>query len=88
MLLHAKATVEGPLASVLLDEIYGDDLALRSAKFKDLLLEQLSSMTLEEIQDSDARNQIRKQFHRTVNTILPVDVGQISNVYIDQFIIQ
>lgn len=65
-----------------------DDLALRNAKFKDMLLEQLSSMTLPEIQDSDAKNQIRKEFIRAVNTVLPIEVGQISNVYIDQFIVQ
>ncbi|MBN1980548.1 MAG: flagellar basal body-associated FliL family protein [Chitinivibrionales bacterium] len=66
----------------------GEALEQRQPKLKDLLIEQLSSITLEQIQDSDIRNQIRKEFFIRVNTSLPKEEGQISNVYLNDFIIQ
>lgn len=66
----------------------GEELNRRHVKLKDMLLEQLSTMTLEDLNDIEARNQIRKVFMRHVNKSLPADVGQISNVYINEFIIQ
>lgn len=66
----------------------GEELIRRSAKLKDLLIEQLSAMTLEELNDADIHTQIRKEFMRTVNNTLPVKIGQISNVYFNEFIIQ
>lgn len=66
----------------------GEELTLRHAKLKDLLIEQLSAMTLEELEDNDARIQIRKEFMRTVNNTLPAKIGQISSVYLNEFIIQ
>lgn len=70
------------------DKRLGDELARRSAKLKDMLIEQLSAMTLEELSEPDVRTQIRKEFMRTVNNTLPVKIGQITNVYINEFIIQ
>ncbi len=73
------------------DEKYsklGEELSRRNAKLKDLLIEQLSSMTMEEINDTDARKNIRKSFMRTVNNSLPANIGQIDNVLINEFIIQ
>lgn len=66
----------------------GEELFRRSPKLKDKLMEQLSAMTLEEINDLDARSQIRKEFMRIVNNTLPEKVGQISNVYLNEFIVQ
>ena len=70
------------------DKKLGEELTLRDAKLKDLLIEQLSAMTLEELNEPDVRTQIRKEFMRTVNNTLPTKIGQISNVYIHEFIIQ
>ncbi len=66
----------------------GDELLRRSAKLKDMLIEQLSAMTLEEINDNSVRGQIRKEFMRTVNITLPEKIGKISNVYLNEFIVQ
>ena len=66
----------------------GEEMMRRNAKFMDLLIEQLSAMTLEEINSADIRTQIRKEFMRTVNNTLPSKIGQINNVYINEFIIQ
>ena len=70
------------------DKKLGEELTLRNAKLKDLLIEQLSAMTLEELNEPDVRTKIRKEFMRTVNNTLPTKIGQISNVYINEFIIQ
>lgn len=66
----------------------GEELIRRDAKLKDLLIEQLSAMTLEELNEPDVRTQIRKEFMRTVNNTFPTKIGRISNVYIHEFIIQ
>ncbi len=73
------------------DKLYktiGDELTLRHAKLKNMLIEQLSTMTLEEVEDPGARTRIRKEFMRAVNKTLPDKAGQISNVYINEFITQ
>lgn len=66
----------------------GDELIRREAKLRDLLIKQLSVMTLEELNDAEAQTQIQKDFMRTVNNTLPSKIGQISTVYIKEFIIQ
>lgn len=66
----------------------GEELKKRHPKIKDLLIEQLSTMTLEQINDVDVRNQIRKEFLRAVNSTIPEKIGQVSNVFISEFIIQ
>lgn len=66
----------------------GEELGLRSAKFKSQLIEQLSAMTLDEVEESDVQTRICKEFMRTVNNSLPEKSGEISNVYINEFIIQ
>ncbi|MGD9200853.1 MAG: flagellar basal body-associated FliL family protein [Chitinispirillia bacterium] len=66
----------------------GPELILRHAKLKDMLIEQLSAMTLEELNESDIRAHIRNEFLRNVNLTIPEKLGQISNVFINEFIIQ
>ena len=66
----------------------GVELGKRTAKLKDMLIEMLSSMTLEELNRPDVRTQIRKEYMRAVNNSLPAKTGQISNVYLNEFIIQ
>ncbi len=66
----------------------GGELLLRQAKFKSQLIEQLSSMTLDEVEEGDVQARICKEFMRTVNSTLPEKGGEISNVYVNEFIIQ
>lgn len=66
----------------------GLELERRQPKLKNLLIEQLSAMTLEDVNDPDAQSQIRKEYMRTVNNTLPDKIGQISNVYLNEYIIQ
>ncbi len=66
----------------------GQELLLRHAKLKNLLLEMLSTLTLEEVNDPQMPSRIRKQFLKIVNKTLPVKIGKINNVYINEFIVQ
>ncbi len=66
----------------------GVELERRHPKLKNMLLEQLSAMTLEEVNDTEAQTQIRREYMRIVNNSLPEKVGQISNVYLNEYIIQ
>jgi len=66
----------------------GFELERRQPKLKNMLIEQLSAMTLDEVNDPDAQGQIRKEFKRMINNSLPVKIGQISNVYLNEYIVQ
>jgi len=48
----------------------------------------LSSLTLEEVNDKNAQENIREDLLRAINAIIPEHKGEISNVYITQYIIQ
>lgn len=65
-----------------------EELTKRHAKLKDLLIEYLSTVTLKQMEDPDSKNQIRNEYMIRVNASLPKNVGQISNVYFNEFIIQ
>ena len=64
------------------------ELLKRKAIFKNMLLEQTGAMSLEELKEADSKLQIRKEFKKKVNAILPPEAGEISNIYINEFIIQ
>ncbi|MFP4416481.1 MAG: flagellar basal body-associated FliL family protein [Fibrobacterota bacterium] len=66
----------------------GEELVRRSPKLKDLLLDLLSDITLEELRKSDAKDEIRRDLKRIVNNTLPTEVGKIRDVYLNDFIIQ
>lgn len=65
-----------------------EDLVVRQPKLKNVLLEMLSKMTLMELNEPTSKERIRKEYMRLVNGILPESVGQVSNVLLDEFIIQ
>jgi flagellar basal body-associated protein FliL len=48
----------------------------------------LSSLTLEEVQDRNAQLNIRRDLLRGINKLFPPNTGEISNVYITEFIVQ
>ena len=55
-----------------------------NAKFS----EYLSSLTLENVQDRNAQQNISKDLLRECNLLLPVNSGSFSNIYITEFIVQ
>ena len=63
-----------------------DELLESAARFKNMLIENLSSMTLDELMEQGAKKKIRSRLMRNVNNALKN--GKISNVYLDEFIIQ
>jgi flagellar basal body-associated protein FliL len=71
---------------------FGAVLTLAQPKLKDMLIESLSAMTLPEIQEPGARDKIRAKLKRDINKMIPEKkgqvLGQISEVYINEFIIQ
>ena len=66
----------------------GEELVRREARLRDMLIKQLSAMTLEELNGPDAQVRIQKDFLRSANNTLPPKAGMVSNVYIREFIIQ
>jgi flagellar basal body-associated protein FliL len=67
----------------------GAELNKRHVVLKNMLIDMLSSMTLEELQAENARKVIRTRFLSKVNTMLPEkEAGKVSNVYLTEFIIQ
>ncbi|MBD3345470.1 MAG: hypothetical protein GF401_10450 [Chitinivibrionales bacterium] len=65
-----------------------EELVRRAPRFKNILIDQLSQMTLMELSEPAAKEKIRKEFLRRINSTLPPKIGEVSNVYLDQFIIQ
>jgi flagellar basal body-associated protein FliL len=60
----------------------------RLPKYKSYLIEYLSKMTITEVTAPDAKEKIRKDFIRVVNSTLPSDLGEVRDIYFTQFIIQ
>ena len=60
----------------------------RLPKYKSYLIEYLSKMTITEVTAPDAKEKIRKDLIRVVNSTLPSDLGEVRDIYFTQFIIQ
>lgn len=65
-----------------------EELMRRAPKFKDLLINHLSTLTFEELKEPDARKKIRKDLLRMVNATLPAKLGEVRNVLFTTYIIQ
>jgi flagellar basal body-associated protein FliL len=65
-----------------------EELKKRSPKFKDLLIDQLSQMTLTELNEPETKTKIRQNMLRLVNNSMPQQEGEVRDIFIDQFIIQ
>jgi flagellar basal body-associated protein FliL len=61
---------------------------LFAPKVKDLLIDMLSQIPLEELQKPDTKNEIRRDLKRLVNEMIPEKEGQVTEVFINDFIIQ
>jgi flagellar basal body-associated protein FliL len=67
----------------------GEELTRRHAELKNLMIDLLAGMSLEDLEADNARDRIRNDLLRRVNTLLPEkEAGQISKVYLNEFIIQ
>jgi flagellar basal body-associated protein FliL len=66
----------------------GEELVRRAPKFKDLLINHLSRLTLEEVNEVDAKEKIRKDLLRLVNATLPIKVGEVREVLFTTYIVQ
>jgi flagellar basal body-associated protein FliL len=55
---------------------------------KDMLIELISPMTLNELAEPETREKIRKDFLKKANSTMEPTVGEFTNVLVDQFIIQ
>jgi flagellar basal body-associated protein FliL len=66
----------------------GPELLRRAPRFKDLLIDQLSRLTLADVTESDAKDKIRKDLARLVNGTLPPKMGEVREVLFTTYIIQ
>ncbi len=71
------------------NEVLGAELRRRAPRYKDLLLDHLSKLTLIEVTEPDARDKIRKDLLRLINKTLPPKMGgEVRDVLFTQYIIQ
>jgi flagellar basal body-associated protein FliL len=63
-------------------------LTHRSPKIKSMMIEYLSKLTLVEVTEPEAKEKIRKELLRIVNSSIPKEEGSIRDVYIVNYIIQ
>lgn len=66
----------------------GAELARRVPKFKDLLIDHLSKLTLLDVTEPDSKERIRKDLLRLVNHTLPSKIGEVREVLFTTYIIQ
>lgn len=66
----------------------GEELLRRAPRFKDLLIDHLSRLTLADVTEPDAKDKIRKDLGRLVNSTLPSKLGEVREVLFTTYIIQ
>jgi len=66
----------------------GAELARRSPKFKDMLINHLSRQTLSDLTEPDAKERIRKELVRLINATIPPQTGEVREVLFTTYIIQ
>lgn len=60
----------------------------RRPKFNNMLINMLSNYTLKELRKPESKEAVRKEFMRQINNSLPVEIGEVQNVYLKEFLIQ
>jgi len=73
------------------DDKYPDSpllLTSRLPHIKNILIEVLSTMTLQDLADVSAKSRIKNVFMTRVNAMLPAKKVQLSNVLFDEYLIQ
>lgn len=66
----------------------GPELIRRMPKYKDLLINHLSRLTLNDLTQPDAKDKIRADLLRLVNATLPPNLGEVREVLFTSYIIQ
>jgi flagellar basal body-associated protein FliL len=66
----------------------GAELRRRAPRYKDMLMDHMSSLTLIEVTEPKARDKIRKDLVRLINNTLPPKMGEINDVFFKDYIIQ
>jgi len=66
----------------------GEELRRRAPKYKDMLIDHMSRLTLMEVTEPQARDKIRKDLVRLINNSLPPRMGEIRDVFFKDYIIQ
>ncbi len=66
----------------------GQELIKRAPKFKNLLIENLSKMTLMDLTEPDAKERIRKNLLKHINNTIPAKIGEVREVLFTTYLIQ
>lgn len=64
------------------------ELIKRAPKFKNLLIDNLSKMTLMDLTEPDAKDRIRKNLLKLVNNTIPAKTGEVREVLFTTYLIQ
>lgn len=68
--------------------LLGEELLRRAPRFKNLLIDHLSRLTLPDVTAPDAKERIRKDLGRLINATLPPKLGEVREVLFTTYIIQ
>ncbi len=83
--LKAEIAYDGSVkTNANLEGLYATMMTRVNSKFN----EYLSSLTLEDVQDRNAQQNISQDLLRECNKLLPLNSGKFSNIYITEFIVQ
>lgn len=66
----------------------GQELIKRAPKFKNLLIDNLSKMTLMDLTEPDAKERIRKNLLKHINNTIPAKTGEVREVLFTTYLIQ
>jgi flagellar basal body-associated protein FliL len=66
----------------------GQELIKRAPKFKNLLIDNLSKMTLMDLTEPDAKERIRKNLLKHINNTIPAKIGEVREVLFTTYLIQ
>jgi len=67
---------------------FGEELGRRAPRFRDLMMNHLSRLTLMEVTEPGAKDKIRKDLLRMINETLPAKMGEVDDVLFTSYIIQ
>ncbi|HEX3018863.1 MAG TPA: flagellar basal body-associated FliL family protein [Chitinispirillaceae bacterium] len=66
----------------------GPELDKRTPKFKNLLIDHLSKLTLMDLTEPDAKDRIRKNLLKLINNTIPAKTGEVREVLFTTYLIQ
>ncbi len=66
----------------------GAELLRRAPRFKNLMIDHLSRLTLADVTAPDAKDRIRKELCKLINATLPPKLGEVREVLFTTYIIQ